>query len=172
VPGIPKTLRLALFGPWPIGMGSPSHAVLRIINDDPAPEHNPLNPLALPRQPRGSNPLAGARFFVDHDAGAALSAAEFPHYRRQLGVIASQPNTQRFGTFSGPDVGVAVSKFLTRAAAEEPGTVPMISTYRLVDHHCGNYTPSRGSVGSYLHFIRRFAQGISDYRAVLFLEMD
>jgi len=54
-----------------------------------------------------------------------------------LGVIARQPGTARFGFFSYrspyvPSIGIAVSRYLTRAASEQPGTVPLLSTFTLV----------------------------------------
>ncbi len=36
VSSVPKTIQVSLFGPSPIGMASPSKAVLTIVNDDPA----------------------------------------------------------------------------------------------------------------------------------------
>ena len=37
-----------------------------------------------------------------------------------------------------PDIGTAVSRYLTRAAATSPGTVPLLATYRLVHGVHGN----------------------------------
>lgn len=167
---IDKTVQVALFGPSPgsFGLGNPSHAVLTIIGDDPTPPRDPANPLMLPVAPTNGDPLSGARFFVDHEDAAAMAAKRYP----AIGVIASQPQPGRFGTFSGPDVGFAVNRFLVRASEEEPGTVPLLSTYRIVDGHCGNYTPSPGEVAGYHNFMTRFAQGVGSHPAVLFLEMD
>jgi endoglucanase len=126
------------------------------------------NPLGLPVAPTAGNPLSGARFFVDHENEASVAARSYP----QLRVIADQPGTARFGAFSGPDVGRVVHDYLVRASREEPGTVPLLATYRIVDGHCGNWTPTPGDQSSYHAFITRFAQGIGRYRAVLFLEID
>ncbi len=52
--GVPKTIQVSLFGPSPIGLGSPSKAVLTILNDDPVPARDPQNPLALPVAPRAA----------------------------------------------------------------------------------------------------------------------
>jgi endoglucanase len=114
------------------------------------------------------NPLAGARFFVDHASGASVAARSYP----QLRVIADQPGTARFGAFSGPDVGRVVHAYLVRASRQEPGTVPMLASYRVVDGHCGHWTPTAGDRASYHAFITSFAHGIGRHRAVLFLEMD
>jgi endoglucanase len=163
----------------------PSSAVLTIINDD-SPNIVKLigNPLGLLNPPASgtssgprSNPLAGARFYVDHVWGPATIAAKqiadsSPGVAGLLNVITSQPQTQRFGKWDGADPSLDVSRFLERAQSEQPGSVPMISTYRIVDGHCGHYSPSTDSVSSYENWIDGFARGIGDYRAVVFLEMD
>jgi endoglucanase len=140
----------------------------------------PSNPPGLPAPPTagnpppaGANPLAGDRFFVDPQSAAAKAAQRYP----DLNVIAREPGTERFGSFSFGDNGVpsiqaAVSRYLTRAALQAPGTVPMIATYRVVDGHCGNWADPPADQAAYHNFIQGFAQGIGSSRAVLFLEMD
>ena len=126
------------------------------------------NPLGLRPAPANGDPLSGARFFIDHESAASVAAGVDP----RLSAIADEPGTARFGSFSGPDVGAVVHDYLVRASREEPGTVPMLATYRMVDGHCGNWTPTPADQGAYHAFISRFAQGIGGHRAVLFLEMD
>ncbi len=169
---IPKTLRVSLYGPSPIGLGQTSSVVLTILEDDPHTPGNPANPLELQDLPKAGNPLAGARFFVNPKSEPANAAAKYPALR----MIADQPGTQRFGFFTLgspyiPTVGVAVSRYLTHAAAESPGTVPLLATYALVHGVRGNGDPP-AYVTRYHSFIDSFAQGIGSYRAVLFLEMD
>ncbi len=173
VQSVPKTIQVSLFGPSPIGMASPNKAVLTILDDDPTAPRDPQNPLALPVAPAGTNPIAGARFFVDPQSEPAHAALADP----ALDVIAAQPGTARFGSFSFgsngvPDIQTAVSRYLSRAAVEAPGTVPLLSTYRVVHGLCGHASDSRADVASYKNFINGFASGIGSYRAVLFLEMD
>ena len=173
VSGVPKTIQVSLFGPSPIGMASPSKAVLTILNDDPVTPHDSQNPLALPVAPDAGNPLSGATFFVDPDSEAAHAALQNP----ALDVIAREPGTARFGSFSFgnngvPNIATAVSRYLSRAQVESPGTVPLIATYRIVHGLCGHASDSPADVASYHNFIQGFAQGIGSYRAVLFLEMD
>jgi endoglucanase len=167
----PKTLRVSLFGPSPIGLGNVSSAVLTIINDDPPPPRDPTNPLGLP-QVSGGNPLAGARFFIDGKRPVANAARRNPALR----VISSQPGAERFGFFSYgspyvPDIGTAVSRYLSRAANDDRGAVPMLATYALVHGVRGNGDPP-DFVNRYHGFIDGFARGIGSYRAVLFLEID
>ncbi len=135
------------------------------------------NPLAIQALPPGGNPLAGAGFFVDRHWGAAARQADawqssHPDWARMLNVIADEPAPQRFGAWDGPDPQRAVSAYLARAALEGPGTVPMVSTYRVVDGHCGHYTPPASELAAYDDWITGLARGIGSRRAVLFLEMD
>ena len=118
------------------------------------------------------NPLVGAVFFVDPKSPAANAAREYPPLR----LIASQPGAMRFGFFSlgspyVPDIATAVSRYLTRAAIEEPGTVPLLATYALVHGARGNGDPP-DFVARYHSLIDGFARGIGSYRAVMFLEID
>jgi endoglucanase len=168
--GLDKTIQVSLFGPSPIGMADPSTATLTIINDDPVVPRDPANPLDLPTPPPAGNPLAGASFYVDHSSPVAILARTDKF--RALGVIAREPGTARFGKFSGNDVGVFVNHYLTTAQSLEPGTVPMLSTYRVADGHCGHWADSPADQQAYHDFIDRFSQGVGSYRAVLFLEMD
>jgi endoglucanase len=173
VQSVPKTIQVALFGPSPIGMASPNKAVLTILNNDPAPVHALNNPLSLAAAPVGTNPLAGATFFVDPESEAAHAAQSDP----TLDVIAREPGTARFGKFSFgkngvPNIETAVSRYLARAQVEQPGAVPLLATYRIVDGHCGHWSDRPSDVASYQNFINGFAAGIGSYRAVLFLEMD
>jgi endoglucanase len=169
---VPKTIQLSLFGPSPLGLRDPSTATLTILNDDPIASASSSSP-AAPPAPQTGNPLAGLRFFVDPRSTAARLAGRYP----ALASIARQPGTARFGNFSytSPyvgDIGIAVSRYLARAAAEQPGAVPMLATYRVVDGHCGRWADPPQDVASYHNFIQGFAQGIGSYRAVLFLEED
>lgn len=172
VSSVPKTFRVSLYGPSPIGLGPVSTAPVTILQDDPPPVAQPGNPLGLPVAPTGGNPLAGAPFFVDPQSPAA-NAAKSNH---ALSVIASQPGTARFGVFSYgspyvPNIGIAVSRYLTRAASTRPGSVPLLATYTLVHGVRGNGDPPAAQA-AYHNFITGFAQGIGSSRAVLFLEID
>jgi endoglucanase len=173
VDSVPKTIQVSLFGPSPIGMGSPSKAVLTILDNDVIAPRDPANPLALATVPSTGDPLAGASFFVDPQSEAAHAAQQNP----ALDVIARQPGTARFGKFSFgsngvPDIQTAVSRYLSRAAVQQPGSVPLLATYRILHGLCGHASDSPSDTASYHNFIEGFAQGIGSSRAVLFLEMD
>src|ERR1700685_4392441 len=149
VPGVPKTVSIWLFGPSPIGMALPDHAVLTILNDDPMSLlRNPLNPLGLSTDPPASDPLLGASGFVDPESIVADQAADWqnthPQEAAMLRVIADEPWVQRFGHgIANPEV--PVSEYLEPASIEQPGSVPELSTYWLVDEglthgKCGRYS--------------------------------
>jgi endoglucanase len=165
---ITKTVSLGLFTSYPQDRGGRTYAVLRILGDDRDAPRDGANPLALPSTPPGANPLRGARFFVDRDAAPARAADSLPELRP----IAEEPGVARFGAFSGADVGLAVNRYLVRADAQDPGTIPMLATYELVDGHCGHWTPSGADVSHYRGFINRMASAVGGHRAVLFLELD
>lgn len=178
LPGLAKTVEIGLFGPSPIGLAAPSNAVLTIINDDPVTiVPDPLNPLGLSTPPPASDPLIGARPFIDKDFGlAAIQARHWRHSHPRaasmLGVIAREPEVHRFGNWSGPNPGLKVSQYLEQAAIEAPGTVPEFATYYLVWHHCPNASDPPWRQGAYHKWIKSLAAGVGDYRAVMFLEMD
>lgn len=178
LPGLPRTIKVALFGPSPIGLGTPSSAVLTIIDDDPVSIFKePLNPLALGSAPPLADPLTGAQAFVDSQFGAAAVRARawrrtHPRAAGMLDVIARQPGVHRFGNWSGPDPGIQVAQYLERAAIQSPATVPEISTYYLPYNHCGDWSDPPWRQGAYHKWMESFASGIGDYRAIVFLEID
>jgi endoglucanase len=182
IPGLPTTVSIGLFGPSPIGMGVPSHAVLTILNNDPvAIVQDALNPLGLTTAtPPGGDPLTGARSYVDPQTWYAQQVRALRHKHPQesgmMKVIADQPEVQRFG-HGIPNPATPVSEYLKRAQVEEPGSVPELSTYWLVDAHlihphCGRYSDSPARQAAFHNWIANLAAGIGYYRAIVFLEED
>ena len=171
---VPKTIQVSLFGPSPIGMASPSKAVLTILNNDPVTPRDPLNPLALPVAPGAGNPLSGANFFVDPESEAAHAALTNP----ALDVIAREPGTARFGSSSASaPTACPTSRPPSRAtspARRSRSLAPCRYWRPTGSSHglCGHASDSPADAASYHNFIEGFAQGIGSYRAVLFLEMD
>ncbi len=122
------------------------------------------------------SPLAGARFFTDPDgnlAGTVMKQirSRQPDAARALETIARQPETKRFGSFDD-DPGRAIAQYLARAQSQQPGSVPLVGTYRLEHTSCGGSADSPAAVASYEDWYRRFAQGIGSRRVVVFLEID
>ena len=161
-------VQLSLFGGSPIGLAEPSTATLTILDTDPNPTLDPTDPLGLPNATVTTDPLTGARLFVDHHDEAAVAARRYP----AIAAIADQPGAARFGAFSYPDASRAVSTYLARAEYEEPGTIPILTTYKIVDGHCGGWSDPPARQLDYHNWIVGLAHGIGDYRAVLALEQD
>ena len=153
--------------------------MLTIIDNDPPPVlvRDPNNPLGLAAAAATGDPLSGASFFIDYQWGNAARLARAwqqsnPQAAGMLDVIANEPGVHRFGSWNGPYPGQTVSEYLARASVEEPGTVPMLATYRVADGHCGRWSDPPSAQAAYARWIESFSRGIADYRAVLFLEMD
>ena len=160
VQNVSKTIQVSLFGPSPIGMASPHKAVLTILDNDPVTPRDPQNPLALAASPTTGNPLTGATFFVDPESEVAHAARRYP----ALKTISSEPGTARFGSFSFghngvPNIATAVSRYLTRAEVEEPGTVPLLATYRVVHGLCGHASDTPRGRGELQGLHRRLRAG-------------
>jgi endoglucanase len=183
VPEPPKTFRIALFGPHSQGVGTPFTASVTIAAGQFATVlRDPLNPLALAASPPTSDPLTGATPFVDWTAGLAAAQQRawrhtHPAAAAALGVIASQPEVHRWGNWTGPNVGLQASQFLVRAASEEPGTVPEFATYYVVESkrshpQCRRYADAPWRQAAYHRWTESLAQGIGNYRAIMFMEMD
>ncbi len=181
-PEPPKTVGIALFSPFPIGMTFPTNAILTITGGTlPVVERNPVNPLDLSAAPPTTDPLTGASPFIDWRYGVAAEAQRslahsHPAEAAAMGVIAAQPDVKRYGRWSGLNPGLQVAQYLDRAAAEEPGAVPELSTYYLVDGRphtdCHHYSDPASRVAAYHNWVQSLASGIGDYRAIVYLEMD
>lgn len=65
-----------------------------------------------------------------------------------------------------------VRKFLCRVRADEPGTVPTASVYRIKHEKCGNQADGRGEQSAYRHWMDAFARGVGRTPMVLFYEFD
>lgn len=135
-----------------------------------------LNPLALSPPPPPDNPLEGARFYTNPTTNLAGTVIQQirgtrPEAASVIQAIADQPETKRFGAFNARP-GQAVAEYLARAHAEQPGSVPLISTYRLKHVSCGGYSDTAAEAASYKRWYRNFARGIGSRRVVVFAEID
>ena len=138
---VPKTIQVSLFGPSPIGLASPSTAVLTILNDDPMPAPDPATRWACrcPRSPATRSRAPASSSIAERGRGrGAAGTRRWPsspasRARRASGTFSygSQRRARRSGLRS--------RGYLTRAAVESPGSIPLLATYRLVDGHCGNW---------------------------------
>lgn len=132
--------------------------------------------LAAAATSSAAGPLAGTVFFTDPDDNLAGLVIEQlrnrdPRAAAQLQVIADQPEAKRFGSFSD-DVRGDVAQYLERAQEEQPGAIPIVSTYRLQHISCGGAFDPPAEVARYKEWYRHFAAGIGSRRVVVFLEID
>jgi endoglucanase len=172
-----ETVKLGIYGAYPMQVAEPSRGLLTIVDDDSvASERDPLNPLALPVAPTNGNPLQGARFFVDEEWGLANRIAHSLAHRdpataAKLRVIADQPETKRFGSWTA-NPKHEIATFLQRAHATDPGAIPLISTYRLHHIACGHVSDSPAEAAAYKRWYQEFAQGVGNHPVVMFYEID
>jgi endoglucanase len=119
-------------------------------------------------------PLAGARLYVDPNSSAAQQAQAWQSSRpadaAQMQKIASQPQADWFGGWSG-DIQSAVNSRVSTVTAA--GAVPLLVAYDIYERDCGGYSSGgASSPDAYRSWIRGFAAGIGDRRAVVLLEPD
>jgi endoglucanase len=172
-----ETVKLGIYGPYPMQLAEPSRARLTILDDDSvATERDAANPLLLDPAPTNGNPLQGARFFVDEEWGLVNRFAHgvrrsSPGTAAKLRTIADEPETKRFGTWTrNPRHEIAT--FLQRAKATDPDAIPLVATYRLKHLQCGGVSDSAAEAEAYKHWYEQFAAGIGNHRVVLFYEID
>jgi endoglucanase len=164
--------------------GMPAATAHKFTDADPLQGVNfyaaPLQPLtALYTQP-------GANLFLEQKGNMQFKDALAP--------IWSTPQAIRYGTFDINSEGVDetapdVANYLQNATKQSPNTVPEIITYDLCHNSCrlpgtGHPTiiPRTGTCGKavetpaqvtgFENFINQLAEGISDHRAVVYLEED
>jgi endoglucanase len=119
-------------------------------------------------------PLAGARLWVDPDSNAHRQASAWrlsrPADAAQMDKIAAQSQADWFGGWVS-DVTAAVDRRVSAAAAA--GAVPTLVAYDIPQRDCGSYSAGgASSADAYKTWIRAFAAGIGDRRAIVMLEPD
>jgi endoglucanase len=121
----------------------------------------------------GPNPFAGVRFFVDPDSNARRQARAWrrdsPRKAALMNLIARRAQADWFGAPSPAFAAVRARVGRIRRA----GALPVLVAYGIPRRDCGGH--SRGgarSAAAYRRWIRGFAAGIGDRRAVVVLEPD
>jgi endoglucanase len=173
--GTPVKALAYLYSAWPEKLGANNNAPITILHDDPLQARVPTNPLAVPG-PFAGNLIAGTKFYVDPDTGAAKAQRHYarsqPAWSNALGDIASEPGAHRFYMWNmGDNVSGQVSHYLEGTQQQQPNTTVMLSTYTLVHDHCG-FTATPAMASKYDNFISKVAAGIGNYHVVFFLELD
>jgi endoglucanase len=161
------------FGSYPQRLGPRHQARITILRNAPLDTRDPLNPLGLPATPNG-NVLYNAPFYIagrDSEAGRAAAHTRNARKRAQLEVIANSPGSRRIWFWNQPDPRSLVSKYLQWTQHVQPGSVVQLSTYSLVHGGCG-YTANAGFAKRYQHWVDRLADGIGNFKVVMYLEVD
>ena len=120
------------------------------------------------------NLFSGAKLFVDPASAAKQQADAWRRTRPAdaalMDKIAAQPLAQWMGGWNvdiGRDVSNAVSR-ITGARA-----LPVFVAYNIPNRDCGQYSAGgAGNADAYKRWIRAFADGISNRKAVVILEPD
>ena len=160
-----------LYGSWPDSIGT-TNSVVTILHDDPLDVRNPTDPLGVVASV-GSDPLAGAKLFVDPQSPAAQAARHASGAARALlDDIAGEPGAHRFWMWNmGSDVAGQVAHWLESTQLQQPGTTVMMSSYNLVHGTCGS-TATPAVAARYADYMRQMAAGIGNYHVIYFLEFD
>jgi endoglucanase len=152
---------------------SPASAGATANGKQPFPDSSPI---VEPGTPGGapSNPLLGAKLFVDPESLSMLQANRYrvsdPAKAALLDKIAQQPQALWMGDWNS-NIFRAVEHYVSRAKAS--GAVPVMIAYNVPNRDCGQY--SKGGMSSkegYQRWIRNVAAGIGQDAAVVVLEPD
>ncbi len=138
----------------------------------PTPQPTPT-PTPTP-QPVSGNPFAGAKWFIDPYSNAKRQADAWrdsrPEDAAQMDKIASQPQADWFGDWNS-DVASAVNARVTQIT--DTGALPVLVAYNIPKRDCNSYSGGGAtSPEAYRQWIRDFARGIGNRRAVVILEPD
>ena len=160
-----------LYGSWPDTIGT-TNSLVTILHDDPLELRNPTDPLGVVASV-STDPLAGAKLFVDPQSPAALAAAHASGAKRALlDDIAQEPGAHRFWMWNlGENVSGQVAHWLEWTQLKDPGTTVMMSSYNLVHGSCGS-TATPAVAARYHDFMQQMAAGIGNYHVIYFLEFD
>ena len=160
-----------LYGAWPDPIGT-TNSLVTILHDDPLDIRNSADPLGVAATP-GTDPLAGAKLFVDPESPSAQAAAHASGKARALlNEIAQEPGAHRFWMWNmGANVAGQVAHWLEATQLEQPGTTVMMSSYNLVHGKCGT-TATPAVAAQYHNYMQQMAAGIGNYHVIYFLEFD
>ncbi len=160
-----------LYGAWPDPIGT-TNSLVTILHDDPLDIRNSADPLGVAATP-GTDPLAGAKLFVDPQSPSAQAAAHASGKARALlDEIAQEPGAHRFWMWNmGANVAGQVAHWLEATQLDQPGTTVMMSSYNLVHGRCGT-TATPAVAAQYHNYMQQMAAGIGNYHVIYFLEFD
>jgi endoglucanase len=139
----------------------------------PPPATEPA-PAPSPPVPVGSNPIAGATFWVSPTSRAREQANEWratrPADAVHMDKIANNSQATWFGDWNA-NVESAVSSHVGTVTAS--GGVPVLVAYNIPQRDCGGLSGGGGSSAEdYRGWIASFARGLAGRRAIVILEPD
>jgi endoglucanase len=122
-----------------------------------------------------SNPIGGARFWVDPASDARRTAdawrAGRPADAAQLDKVAGQSQARWFGDWnSTAEVGAEVDAATSTMIAA--GSMPVFVAYNIPQRDCGSYSANSMTPASYRGWVTALAGGLRGRRAVVILEPD
>jgi endoglucanase len=170
--GLRRRYELGL-GTLVLALGCAHHSVFpeRVFPESVPPETQ-AGP--VPGSPLAGNPFAGIKVYR-----APYSNAENAQHRLEksnpadaalVAKIAAQPQASWYGGWSG-DIKTAVTNYVN--AAEHAGELALMVAYNVPNRDCGQYSAGGASdSAAYLEWIKGFAAGIGQRRAVVVLEPD
>jgi endoglucanase len=175
--GPARTARAYLYGAHPQSLGSPSQAIINLLQNDPLGTKDTENPLGYPQVPTDGDPLEYVNWFIYGPmAPAGAQMAKYsanPSWEQALHTIAYSPGsgTYRFWMWNQPASSLAstVEKFLADAEVAQPNTTIALSSYSLVHGACES---PKAIKARYESWITQLAHGIGNFRVVLYLEED
>lgn len=174
--GPAKYARAYMYGCGDNGVAATPNQTLTLLQNDPLQPRDPANILGY-QQPTNGDPLQNVNWYVFGGQSVAGQAAERyqhsnPAWAKAFDVLADTPGSGswRFWMWNQPTSSIAttVEKWFADAEQAQPNTTVQLSMYNLVH---GNIAPS--SIKSrYEQWITQFAQGLGNFRAVVYLEED
>ncbi len=174
--GPSKYARAYMYGCGENGVAATPNQTITLLQNDPLQARVPANVLGY-AQPTDGDPLQNLNWYVfgaQSVAGqaAARYASSNPAWSKAFDVLANTPGSgsMRFWMWNQPAPVIAanVEKWFADAQLSQPGTTVQLSMYNLVH---GNIAPSRIK-HRYEQWITQFAQGLGNFRAVIYLEED
>lgn len=127
---------------------------------------------------RQDNPFDGEKLYVDPDSEAKRQAdawrATRPEDAAQIDKIASQPGTHFFSEWTVKESEGTAGQVDNRVSEiVEAGALPVLGAYAVPHRDCGGYSKGGFATGEqYKSWIRDFARGVGDRKAVVVLEPD
>jgi endoglucanase len=124
--------------------------------------------------PVSGNPFVGSSVYrapySNAENAEKLAEKGNPADAASLAKIASQPQASWYGSWSG-DIETVARNYVN--AAERAGEVPLMVAYNVPNRDCGQYSAGGATnAEAYLAWIRAFASGVGERRAVVVLEPD